>query len=105
GLTGWHREPIHLLVVKSTVLARTAGVKIHESRRFEPASDIHPTARPMRTLAARSALDAATWSKDPRTAVGWLAAAVQQGLARPAHVRRVRVRSGWGLVSHGPETG
>lgn len=84
GLTGWGRPVIHLLVPRGLTPAwRAAGVKVHESRRFHPELHAHPARVPRRTSPARSAIDAATWSNNPRTAVGVLAAVVQQRLARP----------------------
>jgi hypothetical protein len=82
GLTGWEREPVHVLVPRGTTLPPLPGVKVHESRRYDPVADIHPTRLPPRTTPARSAVDAATWSRRPRKAVGVLAAAVQQRLTR-----------------------
>nr|UXE44623.1 hypothetical protein Hi04_10k_c2835_00028 [uncultured bacterium] len=53
---------------------------VHESRRFE-ATDIHPVREPRRVGVARAAIDAAAWTKQPRSACGLLAAVVQQGKA------------------------
>ena len=83
GLEGWLRTPLELVVVKGRLVPPMVGVRVHESRRFDPARDVHPSRLPSRTRPARSAVDAATWSRSPRTAVGWLAASVQQGLTRP----------------------
>jgi hypothetical protein len=94
GLEGWARDDIEVLVVKGTELVRRPGVRVHESRRFEPDRDVHPTRLPPRTRPARSAVDAATWSRSPRTAVGVLAAAVQQGLARPQELAEELERAG-----------
>ncbi|HZC26258.1 MAG TPA: hypothetical protein VE287_04500, partial [Actinopolymorphaceae bacterium] len=40
GLTGWEREPTHVLVPKGARVPCLAGAVIHESRRFS-AADIH----------------------------------------------------------------
>ncbi len=63
------------------------GVRIHESRRFDPTLHLHPTRPPPRTRTARSAIDSAAWSHNSRTAVGVLAAVVQQRLTRVDDLR------------------
>jgi hypothetical protein len=83
GLTGWERDSVEILVTKGSEVRAAAGVRVHESRRYVPERDIHPVRLPPRTRPARSAVDAAAWSRSPRTAVGLLAAVVQQRLARP----------------------
>ena len=83
GLEGWGRPVIEVIVRKSTEVRPTPGVRVHESRRFDPLRDLHPGRMPPRTRTARSAVDAASWSRSPRTAVGVLAAVVQQRLVRP----------------------
>lgn len=83
GLDGWSRDPIEVLVVRGTLVPSSPGVVVHESRRFDPYADVHPTRLPRRTRPARSAIDVAAWTRSPRSAVGILAAVVQQGLARP----------------------
>lgn len=54
-------------------------VKVHESRRFR-AEDVHPALRPPRVPVERAVIDAAAWTRSPRSACGLLAAAVQQRL-------------------------
>jgi len=82
GLTGWERPHLDMLVPRGTTVAPQDGVRIHESRRYRPQDDRHPSRLPPRTRTARSAIDAAAWSLSARTAVGVLAAVVQQRLAR-----------------------
>lgn len=98
GLTGWERDAIEVLVPRGTTVPYAAGVRIHESRRYVPLDDVHPARRPPRTRPARSAVDAASWSRSPRTAVGVLAAVVQQRLARPEEM--LEVLDGAGRIRH-----
>lgn len=83
GLSGWDAPLVEVVVPRGTTYPElcTVEVKVHESRRFG-AADIHPTAWPPRVRIERALVDAATWSRRPRTAVGVLAAGVQQGLTR-----------------------
>ncbi len=94
GLLGWDRAATELVIPRGVTGPRPVGVRVHESRRFDPSADIHPTRLPPRTRPARSAIDAATWSRSPRTAVGILAATVQQGLARPDELAAELERAG-----------
>lgn len=82
GLSGWQRPSSHVLVTRGTLVtpARGLSVTIHESRRFDPAADLHPAALPPRTRIERSVLDAASWSSRDRSGCGIVAAAVQQRL-------------------------
>ena len=81
GLRGWEDPAVHVLFSKGERPPTVAGVVAHESRRYNPVTDRHPVALPWRTRAERSAIDAAAWSRSPRTACGLLAAVVQQRLA------------------------
>jgi hypothetical protein len=83
GLQGWGDDRIHVLVRRGARVPALPGVKVHESRRYEPGRDLHPAASPPRTRTERSAIDAAAWSRNSRTACGLLAAVVQQRLALP----------------------
>ncbi len=101
GLAGWDDEHHHVLVQRGASPAPVPGVprRVHESRRYVPDRDQHPLARPPRTRTARSVLDAAVWTRRPRSACGLVIAAVQQRLTTPdlilaelALTRRVRHR-------------
>jgi hypothetical protein len=94
GLTGWERDAVHVLVPRGAGISSRPGVRVHESRRYDPATDLHSGRQPPRTRPARSAVDAAAWSRSPRTAVGLLAAVVQQGLARPHELAQELERAG-----------
>ncbi len=83
GMQGWTDDRIHVLVHRGTHVPVLPGVKVHESRRYEPGRDLHPAATPPRTRTERSAIDAAAWSRSSRTACGLVAAVVQQRLALP----------------------
>lgn len=84
GLTGWESDCIEVVVPRGTTLTPLPGVavKVHESRRFG-ADDIHPARRPPQTTAERSVIDAAVWTRRPRSACGLVAAAVQQRITTP----------------------
>jgi hypothetical protein len=82
GLRGWEDSAVHVLVAKGARPPTLAGIVLHESRRYEPDRDRHPVALPWRTRIERSAIDAAAWSRSPRTACGLLAAVVQQRLTQ-----------------------
>jgi hypothetical protein len=79
GITGWEPAGVEVLVRRGDHPSLPAGVPVvvHESRRFEP-SDVHPVREPRRVGVARAAVDAASWTKQPRAACGLLAAVVQQ---------------------------
>lgn len=81
GLVGWDAELVEVLVPRGTTypMVRLVEVKVHESRRFT-ADDVHPSAWPPRVTTERALVDAACWSRRPRTACGLLAAGVQQRL-------------------------
>jgi hypothetical protein len=80
GMQRWDDEVIHVLVPMGYRMPAVRGVAmvLHQSRSLLD-SQILDTA-PRRTSVARSAVDAATWSRSPRTAAGLLTAVVQQGL-------------------------
>ncbi|MQA76941.1 MAG: hypothetical protein GEV10_00425 [Streptosporangiales bacterium] len=84
GLVGWEAAVVEIVVPRGTRVARPPGisVRVHESRRFT-ASDVHPTRLPPQTWPARSVIDAAVWTRRPRSACGLVAAAVQQGVCLP----------------------
>jgi hypothetical protein len=80
GLAGWVRPGVHIVVARGRRPPRVPAVIVHESRRPAP-EDIRPfMGLPVHTV-QRAAIDAAAWQRHPRTAVGLLAATVQQGLA------------------------
>jgi len=62
-----------------------AGVVVHESRRHFPADQALLEGLPVHRI-ERAAVDAAAWSRSARTAVGLLAAVVQQRLSTPARL-------------------
>ncbi|MBV9290948.1 MAG: hypothetical protein JO222_00750 [Frankiales bacterium] len=72
-------------------------MKVHESRRFA-AADIHGSKSPPMVTIERALVDAAAWSRSPRTACGLLAARVQQRLTTAE--RLVEMLSSVGRVRH-----
>lgn len=87
GLTGWEPDRVEVVVRRGErpVLPEGVPVLVHESRRFE-AAHVHPVRQPRRLGVARSAVDAAAWTDQPRSACGLLAAVVQQGKAPARHL-------------------
>lgn len=83
GLTGWASPLIHIVVPRGrhvpVLPAAVGAIRVHESRRFDT-DDVHPTRTPPQTRIARSVVDAASWTRNARSACGLLAAAVQQRL-------------------------
>ncbi len=82
GLRGWEDEAVHLLVPRGRDAPRASGlnVVIHETR--VPANrQLASVGSPRRTPVDRSAIDAASWSRNERTACGLVAAVVQQRLS------------------------
>jgi hypothetical protein len=88
GLVGWDAECIEILVGRGNVVPTGLQIaaKIHESRRFT-AADLHPGRLLPQVRIERALIDAATWSRNPRTACGVLAAGIQQ---RTTTVPRLR---------------
>jgi hypothetical protein len=101
GLTGWETDVVHIVVQRGAKVNAVAGLalKVHESRRFEM-EDVHPSRTPPQVTIERALVDAAVWSRRPRTACGLLAAGVQQRLTTAMRLReelesagRVRFRA------------
>jgi hypothetical protein len=93
---GAEMEQIHVVVQRGSRYHRLPGVRIHESRRFDPDRVVHDADLP-RLPTARSVLDAAAWQPHRRYAAALLAAGVQQRLCTAAelgdelpHVGRIR---------------
>ncbi|MCB7137157.1 endonuclease domain-containing protein [Cellulosimicrobium marinum] len=83
GLTGWDREPLHVVIARGQRADRHPWLVVHESRR--PATgDVGVVAGLPVHDVARAAVDAAAWQPSWRTASGLVAAVVQQRLATPA---------------------
>lgn len=95
GLTGWEAQLVEVLVPRGTTYPRLrlVEVKVHESRRFT-SDDIHPATWPPRVRIERAVVDAAVWSRRPRTACGVMAAAVQQRLTSADRLRDELDRAG-----------
>jgi hypothetical protein len=95
GLAGWDAELIEVVVPRGTTYptVRLVDVKVHESRRFV-AEDVHSASWPHRVSIERALVDAACWSRRPRTACGVLAAGVQQRLTTAERLRVELERAG-----------
>lgn len=83
GLQGWEPDCIEILVGRGAAVPGGLGidVKVHESRRFT-AADLHPGRSLPQVRIQRALIDAASWSRSPRTACGLLAAGIQQRLTQ-----------------------
>lgn len=79
GLRGWDRDEIHLVVPRGARPMALPGVVVHESRRHFTDDICRFRGLPVHSV-SRAAIDAAAWSRSPRTALGLLAAVVQQDL-------------------------
>jgi hypothetical protein len=95
GLVGWRPECIEILVPKGTLIPPGLGlpVKVHESRRFT-AEDLHVGRALPQVRVERALVDAAAWSRSPRTACGVLAAGVQQRLTTASRLRDELLEAG-----------
>ncbi len=82
GLAGWDRTSVHVVVPRGRHVPQMSWVTVHESRRHHPADVQQHDGIPVHGI-ERAAVDAAAWTRSPRTATGVLAAVVQQGLTRP----------------------
>ena len=84
GLIGWDAECVEIVVPKGSLVPPGLGisVKVHESRRFSE-TDIHIGRSVPQVRVERALVDAAVWSRSPRTACGVVAAGVQQRLTTP----------------------
>lgn len=96
GLEGMDDGQIHVLVPRG---ARPPGlplpVRVHESRRCEPDTDLDPDAAMPMTRSARSVIDAAAWSASPRRACAIIVTAVRQRICTvPALIAEI--------AEHGP---
>lgn len=69
------------------------GLEVRWSTQLD-GRDVHPLAEPRRTRAARSLVDAASWTVDERLARAVVLAGVQQGLTNTAHLRDALSRRG-----------
>ncbi|WP_311836121.1 hypothetical protein [Cellulomonas fimi] len=80
GLDGWYRQELHVVIARGQRPPGATGVVVHESRRHVPTDGVLLRGLPVHPV-DRAAVDAAAWSRSSRTAVGLLAAVVQQGLS------------------------
>lgn len=94
GLDWDPRAPVHVVVARGHRIRRLPGVVVHESRRFDPGRDVHPSRNPVQTWPARSVVDACAWTRSGPTAVALLAAAVQQRIVRAADLAEVLDQAG-----------
>lgn len=78
GVKGFAVADTHVVVRRGSRIRCFPWLVVHESRRFDPQRDVHPTARPRRVRLERAVIDAAAWSRTSRRACAIVCAAVQQ---------------------------
>lgn len=86
-------QDVHVVIPRGARCAPLPGLRVHESRRLDPA-DLVLDGGPPRTDPARSALDAAAWQPFPRFACALVGAVVQQRLCRVADLEDALARVG-----------
>ena len=93
GLHGWDSEQVQVVVDRGVRPAFLGFVKIHESRRHQGADATTVQGLPCHRV-ERAAIDVASWCSSDRTAVGVLAAVVQQRLTSPTRLQESLERQG-----------
>lgn len=93
GLNGWGAEQVQVVVDRGVRPAPLDFVKIHESRRHDGADATTVHGLPCHGV-ERAAIDVASWCPSERTAVGVLAAVVQQRLTSPTRLFETLARQG-----------
>lgn len=93
GLTGWSSDTVQVIVNRGATPERLDGVRIHESRRHR-GSDVSAVNGLACHSVERAAIDVASWCPSERTAIGVLAAVVQQRLTSPIRLQETLERQG-----------
>jgi hypothetical protein len=93
GLDGWGSELVQVVVDRGVRPAPLDFVKIHESRRHQGA-DVTTVQGLACHSVERAAIDVASWCPSDRTAIGVLAAVVQQRLTSPTRLQETLERQG-----------
>jgi hypothetical protein len=101
GLKRWESPCVQLLGPVGSDVPKLPGIKVelHRTRRVE-AYRLKVVGSLPRTSVERSALDAASWTDNPRACAGLLAAVVQQRLSTPALLLAALDKSG--PIKHRP---
>jgi hypothetical protein len=85
GLIGWRDQSLHVLVQRgASSPPALPNVVVHWTRHEV---DLHPVALPPRVKLPVALLQASSWMRSDRGALGVLAAGVQQRLVRPSDLR------------------
>jgi len=93
GLTGWSSDTVQVIVDRGASPERLDCVRIHESRRHR-GSDVSAVNGLACHSVERAAIDVASWCPSDRTAIGVLAAVVQQRLTSPTRLQETLERQG-----------
>lgn len=86
GFTGFTHPQRQLVLPSGARKPSRKGLSLHWSTQLDE-RDVHPLHLPRRTRPARSLVDAASWTKNPRLARAIVIAGVQQGLANVRGLR------------------
>jgi very-short-patch-repair endonuclease len=93
GFVGFSPPATQLVLPAGARAPSLAGIESHWSE-FLDERDVHPSRAPRRTRVARSIIDSASWSANPRYARAIVIAAVQQRLTSTQHIREALSRRG-----------
>ena len=93
GLTGWSSDTVQVIVDRGASPERLDCARIHESRRHR-GSDVSAVNGLACHSVERAAIDVASWCPSDRTAIGVLAAVVQQWLTSPTRLQETLERQG-----------
>ena len=93
GFSGFRTALTQLVLPDGARRPPLPDVEVHWSQ-FLDDRDVHPARQPRRTRVARSVVDAASWSPNPRLARAIVIAAIQQRLTSVRHLREAITRRG-----------
>jgi hypothetical protein len=93
GFEGFVDDRCHVVLPAGARMPSMAGLVVHWSTMLDE-RDVHPGRRPRRTRPARSLLDLASWTRNPRFARAVIIAGIQQGLVTTRHLRETLTRRG-----------
>jgi len=93
GFQGFDDDRCHVVLPSGARGPSMPGLVVHWSTMLDE-RDVHPTRSPRRTRPARSLLDLASWSRNPRFARAVVIAGLQQGLVTTRLLREALSRRG-----------
>lgn len=93
GFAGFEDDRVFIVLPEGAKETPLPHVVHHWSTMLDD-RDIHPLHEPRRTRPARSLVDVASWTQNPRYARAVVLAGLQQGLTLPRHMREALSRRG-----------